>query len=123
MNRSNWACRAACLLLTAIVFSACDQEPTDTTDRTVVVGRLSLPGDSFTVAVGRTVFLEATAVDQRGALLTRLPNGESLQWTSSDNTIARVEDGLVTGVRAGRSIITVRGGGQLAAARVGVIAQ
>jgi hypothetical protein len=117
-----WCC-AACLLAAAILFLSCAGDPYSTPDRRIVVGRISLPGDSFTVAIGKTVLLQATAVDQRGALLTRLPNGENLQWTSSDITIATVQDGLVTGVRPGRSIITVRGGGQLAAARVGVVSE
>jgi hypothetical protein len=109
------------VLLAVTLLAACANEPTSEADRLIVVGRITLPADSFTVRTGMIVLLEATAVDQRGALLTRLPDGEHFEWTSSNPAVATVIDGAVTGRQPGRSIITVRAGGQLAAARVGVI--
>ena len=109
------------LPLVAASLLACAEEPDlGPGYQGIIVGRISLPADSFTVSVGAVVTLVASAYDHRGQYLDRLPDGGNFQWTSSDLTVATVMDGVVSGVRLGRSIITVRGGGQLAAARVGV---
>jgi hypothetical protein len=118
---SQTLCWRYATLLAMCLASACAEKPIAEPDRRIVVGRITLPADSFTVKAGMVVFIEATAVDQRGALLTRLPSGENFAWTSSSPAVATVADGVVTGRQPGRSIITVRAGGQLAAARVGVV--
>ena len=49
-----------------------------------------------TVAVGATKKLNATVI----------PEGETVTWTSSDDTVATVSDGTVTGVATGTATIT-----------------
>jgi uncharacterized protein YjdB len=117
---SGWRVRALLLATTALL-SACDYEVTSTPSQEVTVGRISLPADSYTVRVGEVITIVATAYDHRGVSLSRLPDGGGFQWTSSVQSVAAVNDGIVTGLQPGRSIITVRGGGALAAARVGVV--
>ena len=88
-----------------------------------VIGRVSLGGDSVTVAIGDTVSLNVTVYDVRGSPMDRfrLPGGQVLVWNTSNVNIATVADGLVRGVGPGRAIISASAGGQLGAARVGVV--
>ena len=88
-----------------------------------IIGRVSLGGDSVTVAIGDTVSLNAFIYDIRGTLMDRyrLPGGQVLVWNTSNVNIATVADGLVRGVGPGRAIISASAGGQLGAARVGVV--
>lgn len=57
---------------------------------------ISLNTDSAAVTVGNTVTLTATTSGGSG----------SVEWSSDDDTIATVEDGVVTGVAAGDTTIT-----------------
>ena len=118
--RTCWSRHVLPLFAVGVLAACTDAGADGPTYEGIVVGRISLPADSFTVAVGNNVTIVASAYDHRGQYLDRLPDGGSFQWTSSELTVATVMDGVVTGLRPGRSIITVRGGGQLAAARVGV---
>ncbi len=52
--------------------------------------------ETASVEAGKTVTLGATTV----------PVGSAITWTSSDNTVATVADGVVTGVKAGTATIT-----------------
>ncbi len=54
--------------------------------------------NTATVDVGKTVNLNATAV----------PATKQIEWISSDPTIAKVEDGVVTGIKAGTVTITAK---------------
>lgn len=51
--------------------------------------------DTATVVAGKSVMLNAT-----------VPEGKSVAWSSSDDKVATVTNGLVTGVKAGTAIIT-----------------
>ena len=57
---------------------------------------LSLNRASATVKVGKTVTLRATTI----------PAGETVTWTSSADSTATVENGVVSGVEAGTATIT-----------------
>jgi uncharacterized protein YjdB len=71
-----------------------------------VLTSLSLTPAAPTVYVGLTTQITATAQDQKGGNLT----GATFTYRSSDQTIASVSNtGLVTGVAAGMSRITVTG--------------
>lgn len=61
--------------------------------------RVSIAG-GYAVAVGKTSTLTATTTDGVDATYT---------WASSDDTIATVADGVVTGVKAGEVVITATG--------------
>jgi uncharacterized protein YjdB len=111
-------------LLLPVLFlaAACADEPV-IRPHDVIIGGISLGVDSVTVAVGQTVTLVATVSDISGNQLQRLPNGETVDWRSSNVGVATVIDGIVHGVGPGRAIIQARAGGLLAAARVGVVTQ
>lgn len=57
---------------------------------------ISLNKANITVTAGKTATLKATTV----------PAGETVTWTSSDDTIATVADGVITAVAAGSATIT-----------------
>ena len=68
-------------------------------------------GAGGTVAIGRTMTLAAAAKDAAGNALS----GRTLTWTSSAETIARVDaNGIVTGVAAGTATITASAEGKSA---------
>ena len=117
--------RLLCFALVALLGTvACDYEATPgPLGAEEIIGRVSLGGDSVTVAIGDTVSLTATVYDIRGTPMDRyrLPNGQVLVWATSNVNIATVADGLVRGVGPGRAIISASAGGQIGAARVGVV--
>ena len=51
---------------------------------------------SASVKVGKTTRLTATTT----------PSGQDIVWTSSDDTVATVDGGVITGVAAGTATIT-----------------
>lgn len=61
-----------------------------------VESSVTLDKETLTVAEGSTATLTATTI----------PAGETVTWTSSDNTVASVANGVVTGVDAGTATIT-----------------
>ncbi len=70
---------------------------------------LSLDTDAFDIVVGQSRQLKA-ALAPEGAV------ADDIQWSSSKESVAKVEDGLVTAVSEGKSVITVTcNGGKLAA--------
>ena len=112
--------RSPLLLALIPVLAACADDPV-IRPREVIIGGISLGVDSVTVSIGESITLVATVSDISGIALQRLPNGENVDWRSSNVDIATVVDGVVRGVSPGRAIIQARAGGLLAAARVGVI--
>lgn len=68
------------------------------------VAKLTVTPASAQVARGATVQLSATAEDEHGNVLSDVP----FSWTSANPLVATVdEQGLVTGVRGGRTVIQV----------------
>ena len=61
-----------------------------------LLGNVSLDKTSATIAVGGTVALTATTD----------PAGKTVTWSSSDESVATVNSGTVTGVKAGTAVIT-----------------
>lgn len=59
---------------------------------------ISLSSTEAEVTVGATITLTATTAN--------VPDGSTIAWTSSDEKVATVADGVVTGVAEGRAIIT-----------------
>jgi hypothetical protein len=66
--------------------------------------------DSLTVGVGQTATAEAVVVDQDGRAYTSPPEGFAITWSSSDESIAIVQDGVIEGVAGGYVTITARAG-------------
>ena len=69
--------------------------------------QVRLDSAQFTIPDGDTLRLSATILDQNDSAFAALPAGVTFAWSSSDTTVARVDSGgLVTGVGAGRALIT-----------------
>ncbi len=62
-----------------------------------VASSITLDKTIAEVEIGKEITLKATTTPEEGV---------SVKWTSSDTTIATVTDGKVTGVKAGKAIIT-----------------
>jgi len=71
---------------------------------------VQLPVESLNLLVGETTDLEAVIVDQRGRAYDAPPTGFEIVWTSSDQTVATVQDGAITGVGSGDATITAQAG-------------
>ncbi len=92
--------------------ATCTITVTDADTPPTGVTGITLDKASASVQVGRTLTLKAT-VEPAGS-------AEPVVWKSSDNTIATVENGVVTGVKAGTAIITAEAGGKKAACEITV---
>jgi len=71
---------------------------------------VQLPVESLNLLVGETTDLEAVILDQRGRAYDAPPTGFEIVWTSSDQTVATVQDGAITGVGSGEATITAQAG-------------
>jgi len=90
--------------------ATCKVTVTDTSP--VEVTGITLDKLTASVQVGKTLTLTAT-VEPAGAT-------DAVIWESSDNTIATVENGVVTGVKAGTATITAEAGGKKATCKITV---
>lgn len=77
------------------------------------VASVTLSRDTATLVTAAMIQLTATAVDASGQTLSR-----TVAWTSSDETRARVTNGLVTAVAPGAATITATVEGKSASAQV-----
>ena len=80
------------------------------------VAVLELAPATAEVTVGKTVTLTATPKDAAGE-----PVARTVAWTSSDNTLATVANGVVTGVKVGTVTITASAGDKTATAAITVV--
>jgi uncharacterized protein YjdB len=82
----------------------------------VAVASVTLTPDAPTIVVGGFVELTAAALDGK-----KNPLGDrAITWKSSDERVARVEDGTVTGVAKGTATITATIEGKSASSRITV---
>lgn len=80
------------------------------------LGSLQITPSRVTVAVGSSTVLVATATNGQGEV-----TADSVVWSSSDPTIATVDDGgVVIGLRPGIAIVTARSGNRSGSAEVTV---
>ncbi len=91
---------AAFLLLFSMagLFHSCSEDETDTV--TISVTGVSLSDTTLSVSVGSSEVLTATISPTNAS-------NTSVSWVSSDESIATVNDGTVTGVAAGSAKVTV----------------
>lgn len=75
--------------------------------------------DEITVTGTPTVAVEGTTT----LTATTVPAGATVTWTSSDESVATVANGVVTGVRVGKAIISARNGNAVAQTEVTVTAE
>ena len=86
-------------------FTACDNDTTNSNQPNppggnIAVTSVSLCTASATFSVGGTVRLTAKVIPTNAT-------NRAVTWSSSDNAVATVSDGVVTGVSAGTATITV----------------
>jgi len=79
----------------------------DVAPTAVPVAEVVLDKETASVAIGKTVTLTATVSPENAT-------DKTVTWTSSDETVAIVVDGVVTGVAEGNAIITATAGGKIA---------
>ncbi len=77
------------------------------------VGGITITPATATIAIGKTTILTAKTSEKRA----------SISWTSSNEKVARVENGVVTGVSAGTATITATAGETSATALITVVSQ
>lgn len=111
--------RRPLLLAVICVLSACAAgDPVDPTPPGLAhVAKLELSTPRDTVYVADTLTLRIELRDSAGNLLT----GRSVNWKSSDTTVAKVSSvGIVTGVEGGKAVITAATGDQMGTVNVNV---
>jgi hypothetical protein len=94
--------------------AACDS----TTPR--VPTALAFEEESVALQVYDSVVVQAIVLDQFGAEYGSIPSGVQLNWTVADPTVARVSEGIITGLLPGSTVVTVDAPG-LAAAELAVV--
>lgn len=104
MRVSKLVALIAALLLSCFVFISCKND-------SVAVKSITLDQQTLTLYVGETETL--TAVTD--------PEDAEVIWSSSDASIAQVEDGVVTAVAQGKAVITAKAGKKQAQCEVTVL--
>ncbi|WP_273464404.1 Ig-like domain-containing protein [Treponema berlinense] len=94
---------ALAALLAMTNFIGCKNDDDD--DGDVAVTEVKITSTVTEVTVGKTITLKAE-------VLPADATNKTVTWTSSDNTVATVKDGVVTGVKAGEATITASAGGK-----------
>ena len=108
---------AAMLLVTTLVFTSCEGTLDDIFgewSRPIAVTNITLSETSLTKFVGDDAFTLTAAVDPNKA------TDKAVTWTSSDENVLTVSDGVVTIVGKGTAIITAKAGDKTAKCTVKV---
>ena len=104
---------ALAALLAMTNFIGCKNDDDDDGDETVAVTEVKITSTVTEVTAGETITLTAE-------VLPADATNKTVTWTSSDNTVATVKDGVVTGVKAGEATIKASAGGKDATVKVTV---
>ena len=102
---------ALAALLAMTNFIGCKNDDDD--DGDVAVTEVKITSTVTEVTAGETITLKAE-------VLPADATNKTVTWTSSDNTVATVKDGVVTGVAAGNTKITAKAGEKTATVDVTV---
>lgn len=100
-------------LLAMTNFIGCKNDDDD--DGDVAVEKVEITSTSTTneVEIGKTITLTAKVSPENAT-------SKTVTWTSDNNEVATVKDGVVTGVKAGEATITANAGGKTATVKVTV---
>jgi len=82
------------------------------------VDAVTLTPTNSTIDPGESVVLDARVLDEMGRTLS----GKRLNWRSSNESVAQVSDGTVTGSAKGSAVITAQVEGKRASATINVLA-
>jgi hypothetical protein len=93
-------------LCAVLVTAACGDSTTPRTPTS-----LQLDQTAVTLEVGDTVVVSATVLDQHGTAFPQPPAGFTVQWSSSNPSVASVDGGRIVGRGPGQAIITASGAG------------
>lgn len=104
---------ALAALLAMTNFIGCKNDDDDDGDETVAVTEVKITSTVKEVTAGETITLEATVSPENAT-------SNTVTWTSDNNEVATVKDGVVTGVKAGEATITASAGGKTATVKVTV---
>ena len=88
---------------------------------TVTVKPLVIPVESIALSATSVSLIEKTSVDITATPVPANATNFSPAWTSSDNNIAIVDNGVITGVTPGEAVITVTSGNVKAECHVTVL--
>ena len=95
-------------------FIGCKNDDDDDGDvATVAVEKVEITSTETDVEVGKTITLTAKVSPENAT-------DKTVTWTSDNNEVATVKDGVVTGVKAGEATITASAGGKNATVKVTV---
>lgn len=104
---------ALAALLAMTNFIGCKNDDDDSGDETVAVTEVKITSTVTEVTAGETITLTAEVSPENAT-------SKTVTWTSDNNEVATVKDGVVTGVKAGEATITASAGGKTATVKVTV---
>lgn len=104
---------ALAALLAMTNFIGCKNDDDDGGDETVAVTEVKITSTVKEVTAGETITLTAEVSPENAT-------SKTVTWTSDNNEVATVKDGVVTGVKAGEATITASAGGKTATVKVTV---
>ena len=104
---------AAALAALLAMTNCCKNDDDDDGDETVAVTDVKITSTETDVEVGKTITLTAKVSPENAT-------DKTVTWTSDNNEVATVKDGVVTGVKAGEATITASAGGKNATVKVTV---
>lgn len=104
---------ALAALLAMTNFIGCKNDDDDDGDETVAVTEVKITSTVKEVTAGETITLTAEVSPENAT-------SKTVTWTSDNNEVATVKDGVVTGVKAGEATITAKAGEKTATVKVTV---
>ncbi len=90
-----------CIMLAAVALLSCEGNGTGTTDETVTVTGVTVNPTSYTLKIGDEVTLQETVAPADAT-------NKDVSWSSSNEAIATVENGVVTAIADGEAVIMVK---------------
>ncbi|MEE1291212.1 MAG: alpha-amylase family glycosyl hydrolase [Spirochaetota bacterium] len=105
-------------LITVILFIFSCTEPTTDTEKKDETKKI--PVESITLSEESIIITSPDSIKLTAKVLPRNADNATVTWASSDETVAKVVDGTVTGVKKGEAIITATAGEKTATCTVTV---